>query len=116
VGREGIEPPQPKAADLQSAELTTLLNLPAMGALNPILPGRSPFRAISSRREVRGCMTSSGDDRLSPIHEDGQAPCVVGLHLESERGPAAGLDGRAIDRGMLSTTCAGGAPFITRQY
>ncbi len=28
VGREGIEPPQPEAADLQSAELTTLLNLP----------------------------------------------------------------------------------------
>ena len=28
VGREGIEPPQPRAADLQSAELTTLLNLP----------------------------------------------------------------------------------------
>src|SRR5437867_12458970 len=40
VGREGIEPPQPKAADLQSAELTTLLNLPAIGALNPILPAR----------------------------------------------------------------------------
>src|SRR5256885_444893 len=39
VGREGIEPPQPKAADLQSAELTTLLNLPAMGALHSILPG-----------------------------------------------------------------------------
>jgi hypothetical protein len=37
VGREGIEPPQPKAADLQSAELTTLLNLPAIGALHPIL-------------------------------------------------------------------------------
>src|SRR3989442_3357017 len=30
VGREGIEPPQPTAADLQSAELTTLLNLPAV--------------------------------------------------------------------------------------
>jgi transposase InsO family protein len=53
VGREGIEPPQPKAADLQSAELTTLLNLPAMGALRSILPARQRARAISSRREMR---------------------------------------------------------------
>src|SRR5438105_14049093 len=51
VGREGIEPPQPKAADLQSAELTTLLNLPAVDALHPILPVRAPARAISSRCE-----------------------------------------------------------------
>ncbi len=29
VGREGIEPPQPKAADLQSAELTTCSICPA---------------------------------------------------------------------------------------
>ena len=28
VGREGIEPPQPKAADLQSAELTTCSTYP----------------------------------------------------------------------------------------
>ena len=35
VGREGIEPPQPEAADLQSAELTTLLNLPRNAAVTP---------------------------------------------------------------------------------
>ncbi len=44
VGREGIEPPQPKAADLQSAELTTLLNLPAIGALHASLPA-APVRS-----------------------------------------------------------------------
>jgi hypothetical protein len=30
VGREGIEPPQPKAADLQSAELTTCSICPSV--------------------------------------------------------------------------------------
>src|SRR5512135_1398625 len=44
VGREGIEPPQPKAADLQSAEHTTLLNLPACRfATNVILPAPGPL-------------------------------------------------------------------------
>jgi hypothetical protein len=32
VGREGIEPPQSKTADLQSAELTTCSTYPRLGA------------------------------------------------------------------------------------
>src|SRR4051794_11942087 len=39
VGREGIEPPQPKAADLQSAELTTCSTYPLGNA-----PGSSASR------------------------------------------------------------------------
>src|SRR3954451_1283354 len=33
VGREGIEPPQSKTADLQSAELTTCSTYPMCGAM-----------------------------------------------------------------------------------
>src|SRR5438105_9181765 len=59
VGREGIEPPQPEAADLQSAELTTLLNLPAVDAPHPILPVRAARAGdqLTMRRD-RGCITS----------------------------------------------------------
>src|SRR5213083_567329 len=65
VGREGIEPPQPKAADLQSAELTTLLNLPAMRAQMQFYrsqdrepPGRSP-RLRAARVIARSTSTTS---------------------------------------------------------
>src|SRR5438552_8384028 len=36
VGREGIEPPQPKAADLQSAELTTCSICPSVVSVSQV--------------------------------------------------------------------------------
>ena len=48
VGREGIEPPQSKTADLQSAELTTCSTypriVPARGALPTVADGIRPMR------------------------------------------------------------------------
>jgi hypothetical protein len=87
VGREGIEPPQPKAADLQSAELTTLLNLPAMGALRSILPAHRASGLSAHNAKCAGLHDVSVDDRLTTIHEDRTLPDLIDLHLEPERRP-----------------------------
>src|SRR5438552_11236281 len=105
VGREGIEPPQPKAADLQSAELTTLLNLPAVDALHPILPVRSPARTFSSRRE--GSAAASPQRRRPALLDRRAGQPSIRRRLRPRDGmrtsprtprrlrPTAGLEGRA---------------------
>ena len=87
MGREGIEPPQPKAADLQSAELTTLLNLPAMGALPQFYRPEGPVGRSAHDAERARLHDVRVDDRLSSIDEDRAEPDIIDLHLQSERGP-----------------------------
>ena len=48
VGREGIEPPQSKTADLQSAELTTCSTYPRLRSAGGALPTEREYSERSS--------------------------------------------------------------------
>jgi hypothetical protein len=81
VGREGIEPPQPKAADLQSAELTTLLNLPAMVRYIQFYRPERPRGRLTHDAECRLSRGLGVDNRLRAINENRTVPHLINFHL-----------------------------------
>ena len=63
VGREGIEPPQSKTADLQSAELTTCSTYPRLRSTQAPSTEREyseRVRRASSKPSRSSCWPSSG--------------------------------------------------------